>query len=76
MPDTAQIALLPALEVVRANAAERSPNGVRWASFGQTRPRRDGTRPRLDVTRLRFDGTRASLVRIVEIQRERIARRL
>ena len=41
MPDTAQIALLPALEVVRANAAERSPNGVRWASFGQTRLTRD-----------------------------------
>jgi hypothetical protein len=45
-------------------------------SFGQTRPKSDETRPRLDGTRLRLDGTRASLVRIVEIQRERIARRL
>jgi hypothetical protein len=41
MPDTAQIALLPALQVARANAAERSPNGVRWASFGETRLTRD-----------------------------------
>jgi hypothetical protein len=38
-------------------------------SFGDRRPRLDETRPKLD-------GTLPSLVRIVEIQRERIARRL